>query len=77
MNDFISHFQSSIAEGLSETLKMLSTVASSQRRPLYVVIVHVSRQRGTEFCIVVVGKYTDHYLLLLCPYIVAKRNGIL
>ncbi|XP_033645138.1 GREB1-like protein isoform X1 [Asterias rubens] len=47
--------QGSIAEGVSETLKLLVTMGPNEQRPLYYVIVHVSRQRGTEFCIVVSG----------------------
>ncbi|XP_072169891.1 GREB1-like protein [Diadema setosum] len=47
--------QNSIAEGLSETLKVLASLPQDAKRPLYIVIIHVSRQRGTEFCVIVVG----------------------
>ncbi|XP_030839073.1 GREB1-like protein isoform X3 [Strongylocentrotus purpuratus] len=47
--------QASIAEGLSDMLKWLATMSKEAVRPKYVVVIHVSRQRGTEFCVAVVG----------------------
>nr|XP_054772860.1 GREB1-like protein [Lytechinus pictus] len=47
--------QNSIAEGLSEMLKWLASSLKDTKRPKYVVVIHVSRQRGTEFCVAVVG----------------------
>ncbi|XP_041483730.1 GREB1-like protein isoform X2 [Lytechinus variegatus] len=47
--------QNSIAEGLSEMLKWLASSSKDTKRPKYIVVIHVSRQRGTEFCVAVVG----------------------
>ncbi|XP_033120964.1 GREB1-like protein [Anneissia japonica] len=47
--------QTGIADGLAETLKLLQKPSQTAQRPLYTLIIHVSRMRGTEFCIVVSG----------------------
>ncbi|PIK48196.1 putative GREB1-like protein isoform X2 [Apostichopus japonicus] len=47
--------QNTLAVGLSEALKFLATLPPANKRPHYIFIINVSRQRGTEFCVVVPG----------------------
>ncbi|XP_071964717.1 GREB1-like protein [Antedon mediterranea] len=47
--------QTGIADGIADILKLLQKPSLSRQRPLFTLIIHVSRMRGTEFCIVVSG----------------------
>uniref|UniRef100_A0A8C2QM06 Growth regulation by estrogen in breast cancer-like n=1 Tax=Cricetulus griseus TaxID=10029 RepID=A0A8C2QM06_CRIGR len=48
--------QNSLAEGISETLRLLSEIKHYQRLPDYVVAICASKIRGNEFCVVVLGQ---------------------
>ncbi|XP_077867862.1 GREB1-like protein [Saccoglossus kowalevskii] len=47
--------QVSLAEGMNESFRMVCNPHPTVRQPLYFVVIHVSRQRGTEFCVIVAG----------------------
>lgn len=49
--------QNSLAEGISETLRLLSEMKHYQRLPDYVVAICASKIRGNEFCVVVLGEW--------------------
>ena len=49
--------QNSLAEGISETLRILSEMKHYQRLPDYVVAICASKVRGNEFCVVVLGEW--------------------
>ncbi|XP_078613198.1 GREB1-like protein isoform X2 [Branchiostoma floridae x Branchiostoma japonicum] len=51
----IVNAQASLAEGISETLQMICMPQPYTRYPSFVVVIHVSRHRGTEFCVLVTG----------------------
>lgn len=48
--------QNSLAEGISETLRILSEMRHYQKLPDYVVAICTSKIRGNEFCVVVLGE---------------------
>uniref|UniRef100_A0A8C2VJI2 GREB1 like retinoic acid receptor coactivator n=1 Tax=Chinchilla lanigera TaxID=34839 RepID=A0A8C2VJI2_CHILA len=54
--------QNSLAEGISETLRILSEMRHYQRLPDYVVAICASKIRGNEFCVVVLGQYQSRAL---------------
>ncbi|KAL1773732.1 GREB1 isoform X1 [Sigmodon hispidus] len=54
--------QNSLAEGISETLKLLSEIKHYQRLPDYVVAICASKIRGNEFCVVVLGQHQSRAL---------------
>ncbi|XP_052597473.1 GREB1-like protein isoform X2 [Peromyscus californicus insignis] len=54
--------QNSLAEGISETLRLLSEVKHYQRLPDYVVAICASKVRGNEFCVVVLGQHQSRAL---------------
>ncbi|XP_017327908.1 GREB1-like protein isoform X1 [Ictalurus punctatus] len=60
--------QSSLGEGIAETLRLLSENAplqqqQTQRLPNYVLIIHTSATAGTsEFCVMVLGKHQSRAL---------------
>ncbi|XP_055007667.1 GREB1-like protein isoform X1 [Boleophthalmus pectinirostris] len=47
----------SLGEGISESLRTLSEGPLHQCLPIYVVIVCASKMSGSEFCVLVLGKY--------------------
>nr|XP_015209145.1 PREDICTED: GREB1-like protein isoform X1 [Lepisosteus oculatus] len=53
---------SSLGEGISESLRSLSEVPPQQRLPDYVVVICASKMRGSEFCVLVLGKYQSRAL---------------
>ncbi|XP_008825186.1 GREB1-like protein isoform X2 [Nannospalax galili] len=54
--------QNSLAEGISETLRILSEMKHYQRLPDYVVTICASKVRGNEFCVVVLGQHQSRAL---------------
>ncbi|XP_073926238.1 GREB1-like protein isoform X2 [Castor canadensis] len=54
--------QNSLAEGISETLRILSEMRHYQRLPDYVVAICASKIRGNEFCVVVLGQHQSRAL---------------
>ncbi|XP_048219075.1 GREB1-like protein isoform X2 [Perognathus longimembris pacificus] len=54
--------QNSLAEGISETLRILSEIRHYQRLPDYVVAICASKIRGNEFCVVVLGQHQSRAL---------------
>ncbi|CAM4505067.1 unnamed protein product [Lepidochelys olivacea] len=54
--------QNSLAEGISETLRSLNEMKHQQRLPDYVVAICASKNRGNEFCVVVLGQYQSRAL---------------
>ncbi|XP_050004776.1 GREB1-like protein isoform X4 [Alexandromys fortis] len=54
--------QNSLAEGISETLRLLSETKHYQRLPDYVVAICASKIRGNEFCVVVLGQHQSRAL---------------
>ncbi|CAO2593210.1 GREB1-like protein [Lemmus lemmus] len=54
--------QNSLAEGISETLRLLSETKHYQRLPDYVVAICASKIRGNEFCVVVLGHHQSRAL---------------
>ncbi|XP_036060153.1 GREB1-like protein [Onychomys torridus] len=54
--------QNSLAEGISETLRLLSEGKHYQRLPDYVVAICASKIRGNEFCVVVLGQHQSRAL---------------
>uniref|UniRef100_A0A8C8SJB7 GREB1 like retinoic acid receptor coactivator n=1 Tax=Pelusios castaneus TaxID=367368 RepID=A0A8C8SJB7_9SAUR len=54
--------QNSLAEGISETLRSLTEMKHQQRLPDYVVAICASKNRGNEFCVVVLGQYQSRAL---------------
>ncbi|XP_023576121.1 GREB1-like protein isoform X2 [Octodon degus] len=54
--------QNSLAEGISETLRILSEMRHYQRLPDYVVAICASKIRGNEFCVVVLGHHQSRAL---------------
>ncbi|XP_055481251.1 GREB1-like protein [Psammomys obesus] len=52
----------SLAEGISETLRLLSEMKHYQRLPDYVVAICASKIRGNEFCVVVLGQHQSRAL---------------
>ncbi|XP_076769113.1 GREB1-like protein isoform X1 [Arvicanthis niloticus] len=54
--------QNSLAEGISETLRLLSEMKHYQRLPDYVVAICASKIRGNEFCVVVLGQHQSRAL---------------
>ncbi|XP_070556492.1 GREB1-like protein [Ptychodera flava] len=55
--------QVSLAEGVNEAMRLLCNINPNMKQPLYVVVIHVSRQRGTEFCVIVSGPLQARVLL--------------
>ncbi|XP_077991661.1 GREB1-like protein [Glandiceps talaboti] len=55
--------QVSLAEGMNEAMRQINDNHPITKKPLYFVIIHVSRQRGTEFCVVVAGPLQARMLL--------------
>lgn len=49
--------QNSLAEGISETLQSLTEMKHQQKVPDYVVAICTSKIRGSEFCVIVLGRY--------------------
>eukprot|EP00073_Rattus_norvegicus_P054234 XP_017456641.1 PREDICTED: GREB1-like protein isoform X1 [Rattus norvegicus] len=54
--------QNSLAEGISETLRLLSEMRHCQRLPDYAVVICASQIRGNEFCVVVLGQHQSRAL---------------
>uniref|UniRef100_A0A8D2AWY9 GREB1 like retinoic acid receptor coactivator n=1 Tax=Sciurus vulgaris TaxID=55149 RepID=A0A8D2AWY9_SCIVU len=54
--------QNSLAEGISETLRILSEMRHYQKLPDYVVAICTSKIRGNEFCVVVLGQHQSRAL---------------
>nr|XP_048303943.1 GREB1-like protein isoform X2 [Myodes glareolus] len=54
--------QNSLAEGISETLRLLSETKHYQRLPDYVVAICASKIRGNEFCVIVLGQHQSRAL---------------
>uniref|UniRef100_A0A8C5L4H9 Growth regulation by estrogen in breast cancer-like n=1 Tax=Jaculus jaculus TaxID=51337 RepID=A0A8C5L4H9_JACJA len=54
--------QNSLAEGISETLRILSEMKHYQKLPDYVVAICASKIRGNEFCVVVLGQHQSRAL---------------
>ncbi|XP_041044893.1 GREB1-like protein [Carcharodon carcharias] len=54
--------QNSLADGISETLRMFGDVHLQQKVPNYVVVICTSKMRGIEFCVVVLGYYQSRML---------------
>ncbi|KAM6219966.1 GREB1-like protein isoform 2-T2 [Rhynchocyon petersi] len=54
--------QNSLAEGISETLRILSEARHYQRLPDYVVAICTSKIRGNEFCVIVLGQHQSRAL---------------
>lgn len=57
--------QNSLAEGISETLRLLSETKHYQRLPDYVVAICASKIRGNEFCVVVLGESGWDFVCLM------------
>ncbi|KAG9339202.1 hypothetical protein JZ751_024061 [Albula glossodonta] len=53
---------SSLGEGISEALRSLGEGPHQPRRPDYVAVICASPERGTEFCVLVLGKYQSRAL---------------
>ncbi|XP_064202984.1 GREB1-like protein isoform X1 [Anguilla rostrata] len=53
---------SSLGEGISEALRSLGEAPRRPRRPDYVAVICASPERGTEFCVLVLGKYQSRAL---------------
>lgn len=56
--------QNSLAEGISETLRLLSEMRHCQRLPDYAVVICASQIRGNEFCVVVLGEWLWGFVCL-------------
>ncbi|KAJ8408182.1 hypothetical protein AAFF_G00264100 [Aldrovandia affinis] len=52
----------SLGEGISEALRSLGEGPRQPCRPEYVAVICVSQERGTEFCVLVLGKFQSRSL---------------